>query len=395
MRLTQPMLLLLHLWPLATVPELPQGSTMPQAEIHKSRLDVHGDPLPLGAAARLGSVRFHHEGDIKAMAFSPDGKAVVAACNENKGLALRFWETATGKELSRFHVDDIYGVADGLAFTHDGKGLLLFRATPQLYDCATGKSLRSFQGVGHAYVYDVSPDGRMLATQVYDATGYLIHVWDIATGKELWRAGGQSGRPLELKFSSDSRRLLSANESGGICIWEVTSGKMAHQVTLHQMVKDRGKVALARNGRTAAIAIDVGEPGVEVVDVVTGKKHCQIKAEGRQLEFTPDGKGLVTQGAYTSPILWDIATGKMVRQLPDCPRHRLAGLSSDGKLLATIKDGRVDSSILLWDIESGEPIHQGGGHRGTVTGCHICAKWQARCIRRRRRCGPPLGHRHE
>ena len=162
---------------------------------------------------------------------------------------------------------------------------------------------------------------------------------------------------------------MSANESGGICIWEVATGKMAHQETLHQMVKDRGKVALARNGRTAAIAIDVGKPGVEVVDIVTGKKHCQILAFGDQLEFTPDGRGLVTKGAFTSPILWDLATGKKVRQLPDClsHRYRLAGLSSDGKLLATIYDGQVDSSILLWDIETGEPIHHGGGHWGAVT----------------------------
>jgi WD40 repeat protein len=360
------MLLLLHLWPMASVADLPQDSTMPQAVMRESRLDLHADPLPQRATARLGSVRFHHQGDIIATAFSPDGKVIVAACNDEKGLSLRFWETPTGKELSRVHVDE-YRFADGLRFTPDGKGLLLYRATPRLYDCASGKLLRSFQGVGHAYAYDVSPDGRILATQVYVGPDYLIHLWEIATGKELRRLSGQSGSPLGLRFSSDSARLMSANESGGIWIWNVTSGKMVHQEMLHQTAEGRGRVALARNGRTAAIAIDAGVPGVEVLDVVTGKKHCQIIAEGYQLEFTPDSRGLVTKGPSTSPILWDVATGKKVRQLPDCLKHRLAGLSSDGKLLATIKDGQADSSILLWDIERAELIHHGGGHWGTVT----------------------------
>ena len=125
MRWTLPMLLWLQPCLLAAVPDPPQGVTMPQAAIHESRLDFHGDPLPQGAAARLGSVRLHHEGHIIALAFSPDGRAIVAACHDSKGLSLRFWETGTGKDLSRIYVDNTRD-ADGLAFTPDGKGLLLF-----------------------------------------------------------------------------------------------------------------------------------------------------------------------------------------------------------------------------------------------------------------------------
>src|SRR5690349_14041934 len=106
MRSTRPMLFCLLLWPLATVPVLPQGTTISQVVMHRSRLDLHGDPLPPGAAARLGSVRFHHEGSIIGTAFSPDGKIIVAACTDNIRLLLRFWEMATGKELSRIYVDD-------------------------------------------------------------------------------------------------------------------------------------------------------------------------------------------------------------------------------------------------------------------------------------------------
>src|SRR6185437_15992634 len=42
-----------------------------------SAFDLAGDPLPAGAAVRLGTVRFHYEGALASLAVSPNG-AVLA-----------------------------------------------------------------------------------------------------------------------------------------------------------------------------------------------------------------------------------------------------------------------------------------------------------------------------
>src|SRR5437879_2572768 len=65
------------------------------------RLDCFGDPLPAGAIARLGTVRFRHNGTIDRFTFSPDGKT-IASCS---GSTTHLWDVATGREVWRVESD--------------------------------------------------------------------------------------------------------------------------------------------------------------------------------------------------------------------------------------------------------------------------------------------------
>jgi WD40 repeat protein len=46
-------------------------------------VDQQGDPLPVGAVARLGTVRWLHDGIVTFAAFLPDGKTVVSSASDN------------------------------------------------------------------------------------------------------------------------------------------------------------------------------------------------------------------------------------------------------------------------------------------------------------------------
>src|SRR5262249_5651452 len=108
-----------------------------------ARVDRFGDPLPAGAAARLGSVRFHHAGGVIAAAFTPDGKTILAARMENKGLSLRSGDPASGREPARLDLAKVD--VTGLAFTRDGMGVLVGRRSGvELYDRKSGELQRTF-----------------------------------------------------------------------------------------------------------------------------------------------------------------------------------------------------------------------------------------------------------
>src|SRR5262249_19226419 len=71
----------------------------PAANPGQPGTDRHGDGLPTGALARRGTPRSRHGGAVIYVAFTPDGKALLTAGQDN---TVRLWELKTGKEIRRF-----------------------------------------------------------------------------------------------------------------------------------------------------------------------------------------------------------------------------------------------------------------------------------------------------
>jgi hypothetical protein len=93
--MTRPALLLVALVALASA----------QEPAPKVPVDAFGDPLPPGAVARLGTVRFRTADFPKQLAVSPDGKRVVST-QSMQHVRLTVWEVDTGRQIREVELSD-------------------------------------------------------------------------------------------------------------------------------------------------------------------------------------------------------------------------------------------------------------------------------------------------
>lgn len=72
-------------------------------------------------------------------------------------------------------------------------------------------------------------------------------------------------------------------------------------------------------------------------------------------EISPDGNYLATVSSDTKVLLWDIRTGRLVREMVGHTNHvTFAKFSHDGKKFASCSQ---DGTVRVWDVETGRELH--------------------------------------
>jgi RNA polymerase sigma factor (sigma-70 family) len=328
----------------------PKPAKKPQA-----RLDRFGDPLPEGAVARLGTVRFRHGAEVRSVAFSPDGKTLASGGQDN---TVRFWEIATSKEIRRFTAVTGLGAENAwvssIAFSPDGRflaaGTMNGPGEVVIWELATGKEARPLRmnrpGV---LCLAFSPDGKVLAAGTQDG---LVHLWDAGTRKLLRQLKGHQNQIESIAFAAEGKLLASASRDRTIRLWDPATGHELRQLQGHTgMVL---AVAFSPDGKSLASG-SWGDNIICIWDAATGKEIRVLKGHVMAvstLAFLPDGKTLASGSWDGSIRLWDTTTGKELRQMQGYLNTITSiAVSKDGKMLAS---GSWDRIVRLWDVAKGE-----------------------------------------
>ena len=315
--------MLVRYWQLTTVCLV--LACQPAATVADARTDCFGDPLPDGAVARMGTVRFRHGGEVRFVAALPDGKTIVST----DAHSIRWWDAASGKEVRRW--------SDGEAF------------------------------LGNAAL---SPDGKVLAAAVEDD----LRAWDAAGGKELWKAE-KVGR-IVTAFSPDSKVLATVGES--IRFRNAATGAVVREF---EAKVGASAVAFAPDGRTM---LSLGVEGIRWWDLASGKIVHEAEAHkgvGCFVAVASDGKRFATAGleelrpydTEATVRLWDAAGRTELRRLLTYTRREhvaAVAFSPDGKQLAS---GDSDGRIYLYDAGDGAELRRWEGHEGAVTALAFAA----------------------
>src|SRR5262249_51458539 len=145
------------------------------------------DPLPKGAVARIGTLRFCQALPVS-VAFSPDGKVLASGGYDNR---IRLWDQNTGKEVRNLEGHKSY--VNSIAFSGDGKWLASGGQDNELilWEVATGKARHRIKGSDTpVFQIALSPNGKALASFCGQER---LRLWVTATGEEIWSLPAHSG----------------------------------------------------------------------------------------------------------------------------------------------------------------------------------------------------------
>jgi RNA polymerase sigma factor (sigma-70 family) len=176
--------------------------------------------------------------EILGVRFTPDGKQVLVWSRNRPDL--RLLDVATRKPQFEVKLPPDRGSLRGgrsalpsaVAFAPDGRALVVAMTGGHvcLLDPASGRERARFLGVPtdaprglgresylHATALAFSADGQWLAVGGGDG---FVRLWEVSTRRELHRLHGHEGGTAVLAFSADGRRLLTCGD-GEALLWDL------------------------------------------------------------------------------------------------------------------------------------------------------------------------------
>jgi WD40 repeat protein len=394
-----------------------------------TKLDVFGEVLPERAVASIGTTRFMHANHVSAVWFTPNGKLFAsAAVGEDGTDELRVWEWPSGKHVRTF--GSILVPEGNLRFSPNGRYLIVVGLTDSevtfvAWDLVTGRKVASKPITWR------KPSVVLAATDTHAAViddGKTVQSVDLRTGKwaepvkreheVLAVTANRDGQiltveaaPLELRIASievgkvDRRitvierpeRVVFGPDAHWVGIvsseHELTTVALADGKTLikpQELPAKAKPIAFSADGKRAILYYR--ENGQAIVrDLENEAEVCEIQTHAFRdfnAAFSADGKVVAScwsDGPHSATFR-DAATGKRIEPFPGqgTDVSEIVFLPGD-KEVVTISSVRVDSSVRVWDTETGKllrsaNVHSSGISRiaATVDGTKLVALGTAR-----------------
>ena len=265
-------------------------------------------------------------------AFAKDSQTFIALDDHN---VVRRFDVKTGKQQSQhsFALAERRSFGDPpVGLSQDGTvlaGVLREDAAKKkvvyplrFWDTATGKEVRPPLKISSdLYRFQFSPDGKRILALLRP---YEMEIWDVTTGKQIEPANGKPSGADHAAFAPDGRRILI----GGVdqaSLYDPDSGERVWRRKVapyrrgwSQKVSMVATFGFHEGSKMIAVGCTCGY--IALLDWTTGEPLGFTRSHpgfvGGPILFAPDGKSFLCEDLMGwACVLCDTATGKPVRQL--------------------------------------------------------------------------------
>jgi WD40 repeat protein len=283
-----------------------------------------------------------------------DAAQLVVLTAGGDGVA-RLFDAATGKELRRF--EGHRGSLRSAVFGPGGTGVLTAGddRTARLFDAKSGRELRRFdghRGTVRSVAFDAA--GTRILTAGDDETARLF---DAESGEQVRRFDGHGAAVRSAAFDHEGRRVLTASLDATARIFDAASGMEIRRICIH-----RGFLRSAvfhPTGRRVLTAC--GDGIARLHDADTGEELLRYERHlgaVHSASFDSSGAHVVTAGADRTVRLFDAPTGRLLRIFDG---HPVAAASAVFDALGTrVLTAAGDGTVRIFDVASGKELRRFG-----------------------------------
>ncbi len=308
-----------------------------------------------------------HASWVRSAVFSPDGHSVLSGGHDAEA---KLWSIAGYEEVRVFQERVLQGHTDAIlaaAFSKDGRRVVTAGRdrTARTWEFATGKPLVTFEE-GHEYLASTAvffPGGKKLLTAAADNT---TRVWDLTTGTQSLRLD-KTGRAAVAAISNDGSLIATGGDDNTAKLWNAATGELLHATK--PLAAEVSAIAFSPNGQFFATGDAHG--GCALWETRTAALVKASAAHNRKITaiaFTADGTRVLCGGTDNTVGQWDLASNTEPRNLTLQPRASVVALATVPGRQQVIVLGD-DHVVSLWDIDTGKLVKnldERGGMRDAI-----------------------------
>jgi WD40 repeat protein len=281
---------------------------------------------------------------------SPDGRYVATTMVGDGGRRTSGWmlEAATGKE--RFVFEEA-GEVRPLAFSPDGRYLT---TGIRVFETITGQRVAGLEQPGRVLAAAFGA-GMLVATGADDKT---VRVFEARSGKEVLRLPHES-TVAAVAFSPDGRYLSTRSRDWKARIFETATGKLVAQLDHREEV---AATAWSPDGRY--LATGSRDRLAQVFEVGSGPPKARLGHQGEvvAVAFSPDIRYVATGSRDRMARVFEVTTSTEIARLEHRDDVEAVAWSPDGRYVVT---GSRDGTARVFAPTSGGEVAR-LGHRGRV-----------------------------